>query len=120
MWYERRGYLLALYEQQRDEVGTLARTLDRELGSLWTFIVAEGWNPSTTGRRGSSALRCSGGRSCKGPTTRGGSLGGAAPLGAGDVSLEGPPHVPNLSGRGHVLLQWPASRCLLDLTAWPP
>jgi transposase len=39
-------YLLARSEQRRDEAGTLTRTLDRELGSLWTFIVAEGVEPT--------------------------------------------------------------------------
>ena len=46
MWYARMVYLLARSEQRRDEAGTLTRTLDRELGSLWTFIVAEGVEPT--------------------------------------------------------------------------
>jgi Transposase IS66 family len=55
MWYARVVYLLARYEQRRDEAGTLARTLNRELGSLWTFIVAEGVEP--TNNRAERSIR---------------------------------------------------------------
>ena len=43
------------------------------------------------------------------------SLGGADPLGAGDVSLVGAPHLPGAGRGSHVRVQRPASRCLLDL-----
>jgi len=59
-WYARMMHLIARYRQRRDEARTLARTLEREMGALWTFVVEEGVDPPTTGRRGHSALRCSG------------------------------------------------------------
>jgi hypothetical protein len=45
-WYARMVHLLAQYGQRRDEAGTLARTLEREMGSLWTFVVEEGVEPT--------------------------------------------------------------------------
>jgi transposase len=54
-WYARMVHLLAQYEQRRDEAGTLARTLDRGMGSLWTFVVEEGVEP--TNNRAERALR---------------------------------------------------------------
>jgi transposase len=48
-------HLLAQYGQRRDEAGTLARTLEREMGALWTFIVEEGVEP--TNNRAERALR---------------------------------------------------------------
>ena len=54
-WYARMVHLLAQYEQRWDEAGTLARTLDREMGSLWTFVVEEGVEP--TNNRAERALR---------------------------------------------------------------
>jgi transposase len=54
-WYARMVHLLAQYGQRRDEAGTLARTLDREMGSLWTFVVEEGVEP--TNNRAERALR---------------------------------------------------------------
>ena len=48
-------HLLAQYRQRRDEAGTLARTLDYELGALWTFVVEEGVEP--TNNRAERALR---------------------------------------------------------------
>ncbi len=54
-WYARMVHLLAQYGQRRDEAGTLARTLDREMGSLWTFVVEEGVDP--TNNRAERALR---------------------------------------------------------------
>jgi transposase len=41
-WYGRMVYLIAQYRQRQDEAGTFARTLDREMGVLWTFVVEEG------------------------------------------------------------------------------
>ena len=38
-WYVRMMHLIARYRQRRDEAGTLARTLEREMGALWTFVV---------------------------------------------------------------------------------
>ena len=54
-WYARMVHLLAQYCARRDEAGTLARTLDRELGALWTFVVEEGVEP--TNNRAERALR---------------------------------------------------------------
>jgi transposase len=54
-WYARMVHLLAQYGQRRDQAGTLARTLDREMGALWTFIVEEGVGP--TNNRAERALR---------------------------------------------------------------
>ncbi|MBD0328143.1 MAG: IS66 family transposase [Pyrinomonadaceae bacterium] len=54
-WYARMVYLIAQYRQRQDEAGTLARTLDREMGGLWTFVVEEGVEP--TNNRAERALR---------------------------------------------------------------
>jgi transposase len=54
-WYARMVRLLAQHRQRRDEAGTLARTLDREMGALWTFVVEEGVEP--TNNRAERALR---------------------------------------------------------------
>jgi transposase len=54
-WYARMVYLIAQYRQRQDDAGTLARTLDRELGVLWTFVVEEGVEP--TNNRAERALR---------------------------------------------------------------
>jgi transposase len=54
-WYARMVHLLAQYGPRRDEAGTLARTLEREMGSLWTFVVEEGVEP--TNNRAERALR---------------------------------------------------------------
>jgi transposase len=54
-WYARIVHLIDQYGARRDEAGTLARTLDRELGSLWTFVVEDGVEP--TNNRAERALR---------------------------------------------------------------
>jgi transposase len=54
-WYARMVHLLAQYRQRGDEAGTMARTLEREMGSLWTFVVEEGVEP--TNNRAERALR---------------------------------------------------------------
>jgi transposase len=55
MWYARMVHLLGRYRQRSDEAGTFARTLDRELAALWTFVVEEGVEP--TNNRAERALR---------------------------------------------------------------
>jgi transposase len=55
MWYARMVHLLARHRQRRDEAGTFARTLEREMGALWTFVVEEGVEP--TNNRAERALR---------------------------------------------------------------
>jgi transposase len=54
-WYARMVHLLGRYRQRSDEAGTFARTLDRELGAMWTFVVEEGVEP--TNNRAERALR---------------------------------------------------------------
>jgi transposase len=54
-WYARMVHLIGQYRHQHDDAGTFARTLDREMGSLWTFVVEEGVEP--TNNRAERALR---------------------------------------------------------------
>jgi transposase len=54
-WYARMVHLLARHRHRRDQAGTFARTLERELGALWTFVVEEGIEP--TNKRAERALR---------------------------------------------------------------
>jgi transposase len=54
-WYARMVHLLGHSRLRRDEAGTFARTLDHELGALWTFVVDEGVEP--TNNRAERALR---------------------------------------------------------------
>ena len=54
-WYTRMVHLLSQYRARRDEAGKFARTLDREMGSLWTFVVEDGVEP--TNNRAERALR---------------------------------------------------------------
>jgi transposase len=54
-WYARMVHLLACHRHRRDEAGTFARTLEREMGALWTFVVEEGVEP--TNNRAERALR---------------------------------------------------------------
>lgn len=55
-WYARVVHLWARYQPRQDEAGTCARTRERELGALWTFMVATGVEP--TNNRAERALRC--------------------------------------------------------------
>jgi transposase len=54
-WYARLVHLLQQYRLRKDEAGTLARTLERELSALWTFVVEAGVEP--TKNRAERALR---------------------------------------------------------------
>jgi transposase len=54
-WYARMVHLLHQYGARQDEAGTFARTLEREMASLWTFVVEEGVEP--TNNRAERALR---------------------------------------------------------------
>jgi transposase len=54
-WYARMVHLIDQYRHQHDEAGTFARTLEREMGALWTFVVEEGVEP--TNNRAERALR---------------------------------------------------------------
>jgi transposase len=54
-WYARMVHLLDLYRSRRDEAGKFARTLEWEMGALWTFVVEEGVEP--TNNRAERALR---------------------------------------------------------------
>jgi transposase len=55
-WYARMVHLRHQYGSRQDEAGTCARTLERELASLWTFVVEDGVEP--TNNRAERALRC--------------------------------------------------------------
>jgi transposase len=54
-WYARLVHLLHPYRPRKDEAGTLARTLERELGALWTVVLEAGVEP--TNNRAERALR---------------------------------------------------------------
>jgi transposase len=54
-WYARMVRLLRQDHLRRDEAGTFARTLEREMGALWTFVVEAGVEP--TNNRAERALR---------------------------------------------------------------
>jgi transposase len=54
-WYARMVHLLNQHGARQDEARTLARTLGRELGALWTFMVEHGVEP--TNNRAERALR---------------------------------------------------------------
>ena len=54
-WYARMVHLLHQHGLRQDEAGQLARTLERELGALWTFVVEHGVDP--TNNRAERALR---------------------------------------------------------------
>jgi transposase len=54
-WYARMVHLLNQYRSRQDKAGTLARTLEQEMGALWTFVVEDGVEP--TNNRAERALR---------------------------------------------------------------
>jgi transposase len=54
-WYARMVQLLNQYRARQDEAGKLARTLEREMGALWTFVVEAEVEP--TNNRAERALR---------------------------------------------------------------
>jgi transposase len=54
-WYARLVHLLDQYRLRKDDAGTLARTLERELSALWTFVGETGVEP--TNNRAERALR---------------------------------------------------------------
>jgi transposase len=54
-WYARMVHLLDQHRERQDAAGTFARTLERELGALWTFVVEAGVEP--TNNRAERALR---------------------------------------------------------------
>jgi transposase len=54
-WYARLVHVLNRHDARQDEAGTFARTLERELGALWTFVVEHGVEP--TNNRAEPALR---------------------------------------------------------------
>jgi transposase len=45
-WYARMVHLIGQYRHRHDDAGKFARTLDREMGALWTFVVEEGVEPT--------------------------------------------------------------------------
>jgi transposase len=54
-WYARMVHRSGDHRERQDAAGTFARTLERELGALWTFVVEEGVEP--TNNRAERALR---------------------------------------------------------------
>jgi transposase len=54
-WYARMVHLLNRHQGRQDEAGKFARTLQREMVSLWTFVVEQGVEP--TNNRAERALR---------------------------------------------------------------
>jgi transposase len=54
-WDARMVHLLGHYRLRCDAAGTFARTLEREMGALWTFVVEAGVEP--TNNRAERALR---------------------------------------------------------------
>jgi transposase len=54
-WYARMVHLISQYRHRHDDAGTFARTLEREMGAVWTFVVEEGVEP--TNNRAERALR---------------------------------------------------------------
>jgi transposase len=54
-WYARMVHLRPQHGARQDEAGTFARTLERELGALWTCVVEHGVEPTNT--RAARALR---------------------------------------------------------------
>ena len=54
-WYARMGHVLNQHSARSDAAGTVARTLERELGALWTVVVEHGVEP--TNNRAERALR---------------------------------------------------------------
>jgi transposase len=54
-WYARLVHLLHQSHARQDEAGKFARTLERELGALWTFVVEKDVDP--TNNRAERALR---------------------------------------------------------------
>jgi hypothetical protein len=76
-WYARMVHLLNQYRARKDEAGTLARTLEREMGALWTFVVEEGIEPTNNRAEvrsvdqkpsvtlGGLVLRGAGGKACR-------------------------------------------------------
>jgi transposase len=54
-WYARMVHLIGQYRHRHDAAGTFARTLEREMSALWTFVVEEGVEP--TNNRAERALR---------------------------------------------------------------
>jgi transposase len=41
-WYAQMTHLLGHHRRRRDEAGAFARTLEREMGTVWTFVVSAG------------------------------------------------------------------------------
>jgi transposase len=54
-WYARFCNLIGQYHERKDEAGRLARRLQREMASLWVFLVEHGVEP--TNNRAERALR---------------------------------------------------------------
>ena len=119
-WYARMVQLLNQSRTRQDDAGKFARTLEREMASLWTFVVEEGVDP--TNNRAERALRFAvlWRRMMHGSYNEKGARWAERLLPAGDVSLAGPADLPCAGGRRDMRFQWPATGCLLDLKTSTP
>jgi len=54
-WYARMCHLIDHHRSRKDEAGTLARYLDREMAHLWVFLLVDGVDP--TNNRAERSLR---------------------------------------------------------------
>lgn len=54
-WYARMCHLIASHKDRKDEVGRLAKQLEREMANLWVFLLEDGVEP--TNNRAERALR---------------------------------------------------------------
>jgi len=54
-WYARMCHLIASHKDRKDEVGRLAKQLEREMADLWVFLLEDGVEP--TNNRAERALR---------------------------------------------------------------
>jgi transposase len=54
-WYARMCHLIDRHRDRKDEVGRLAKHLDREMAHLWVFLIEDGVEP--TNNRAERALR---------------------------------------------------------------
>ena len=115
-WDARLVQLLGQHRDRQDAAGTFAHTLERELGTLWTFVVEAGVDATNNRASRPCCSPCSGASSGRGPTTRRAIAGWSASSRCGRRVTGGSPPVSSPGRSGHLLCQWPASGCLLDLT----
>ena len=111
-WYARMVQLLNQSRTRQDDAGKFARTLEREMASLWTFVVEEGVDP--TNNRAERALRFAvlWRRMMHGSYNEKGLAGPSAFSPCGRRVACGPADLPCARGRRDMRFQWPATGCL--------